>query len=126
MDEWWTYTLSDFLLFSPRTYYRLLERHNQSVWPAHLLTVGLGLVILLLVSRTTGGPGRVISAAVAALWAWVAWSFLWQRYATITWAATYFAWLFAVQVLRLVWVGVARKSLRYRVRRDAAGWAGVA
>lgn len=124
MDEWWTYTLSDFLLFSPRTYYRLLERHNQSVWPAHLLTVGLGLGILLLLRRSTAGQGRVISAAVATLWAWVAWSFLWQRYATINWAATYFAWLFALQVLLLVWLGVVRKSLRYRVCRDAAGLAG--
>lgn len=122
MDEWWTYTLSDFLLFSPRTYYRLLERHNESVWPAHLLTVGLGLGILLLVRRSTGG--RVISAAVATLWAWVAWSFLWRRYATINWAASYFAWLFAFQVVLLVGLGVARKSLRYRVRRDAAGLAG--
>ena len=124
MDEWWTYTLSDFLLFSPRTYYRLLERHNQSVWPAHLLTVGLGLGILLLLRPSTGGRGRVISAAVATLWAGVAWSFFWQRYATINWAATYFAWLFALQVLLVVWLGVVRKSLRYRVRRDAAGLAG--
>ena len=124
MDEWWTYTLSDFLLFSPRTYYRLLERHNQSVWPAHLLTAGLGLGILLLLRRPTEGRGRVISAAVATLWAWVAWSFLWQRYSTINWAATYFAWRLSLQALLLVWLGVVRKSLRYRVRRDAAGLAG--
>ena len=67
-------------------------------------TVGLGLGILLLLRRSTGGRGRVISAAVAMLWAWVAWSFLWQRYATINWAATYLAWLFALQVLLLVWL----------------------
>ena len=28
MSEWWTYRLSDFLLFSPRTYYRLFELYN--------------------------------------------------------------------------------------------------
>ena len=25
MSEWWTYHLRDFLLFTPRTYYRLFE-----------------------------------------------------------------------------------------------------
>ncbi len=43
MSEWWTYTLSDFLLFSPRVYYRLLELHNHALWPAHLLTIARGL-----------------------------------------------------------------------------------
>ena len=33
MSEWWTYTLSDFLLFSPRTYYRLFELHHRALWP---------------------------------------------------------------------------------------------
>ena len=28
MSEWWTYRLSDFLMFSPRTYHRLFELHN--------------------------------------------------------------------------------------------------
>ena len=28
MSEWWTYRLSNFLLFSPRTYYRLFELYN--------------------------------------------------------------------------------------------------
>ena len=37
MSEWWTYTLSDFLLFSPRTYHRLFELHNVVMTP-HLGT----------------------------------------------------------------------------------------
>ena len=126
MEEWWTYTLSDFLLFSPRTYYRMLARHNEAVWPAHLLTMGLGLGLLGLLSRSTTWQGRIIPAVVAVLWAWVAWAFLQQRYATINWAATCFAWLFALQVLLLVWVGVIRGRLRYRISRDAPGIVGTA
>jgi hypothetical protein len=126
MDEWWTYTLSDFLLFSPRTYYRMLERHNEAVWPAQILTLGLGLGILGLLRRSTPWQGSIISAIVAVLWAWVAWSFLGQRYATINWAATYFAWLFAIEVVLLVWIGVVKRRLRYRAGRDAAGRLGIA
>ena len=33
MSEWWTYHLSDFLLFAPRTYYRLFELYNAAIWP---------------------------------------------------------------------------------------------
>ena len=34
MSEWWSYSPSDFLLFSARTYYRLFEIHNAALWPA--------------------------------------------------------------------------------------------
>ena len=45
MSEWWTYTLSDFLLFSPRTYYRLLELYNLATWPAQFAGGAIGLAI---------------------------------------------------------------------------------
>src|SRR5262249_57612480 len=48
MSEWWTYSLSDFLLFSPRTYYRLFELYNLAVWPWHVLAIVLGLAVLVL------------------------------------------------------------------------------
>ena len=63
---------------------------------------------------------------VALLWAWMAWGFLWNRYATINWAAPYFAWLFAIEVLLLLWVGAIRGRLRARRSRDAASMLGLA
>ena len=47
MSEWWTYRPSDFLMFSPRTYHRLVELYNAEVWPAHVLAMGLGVAMLL-------------------------------------------------------------------------------
>lgn len=126
MPEWWTYTLSDFLLFSPRTYYRLIERHNEAVWPAQIVTIGLGLVIAGLLRRPTARPGRVVSAILTMLWSWVALAFVWQRYATINWAANYLVWLYAIEVLALAWIGVARGRLRFGGRQDAAGILGMA
>jgi hypothetical protein len=125
MPEWLTYGLSDLLMFSPRTYYRMLERHNEAVWPVQILSLGLGLTILGLSRRPTPGQGRIVSTIVAGLWAWVAWSFLGTRYATINWAATYFAVLFAIEALLFVWIGVARQRLNFRPRRDAAGVLGI-
>jgi hypothetical protein len=125
MPEWWTYTLSDFILFSPRTYYRLIERHYMALWPGQLVALGLGLVILALIFRPARQQGRLISAILAVLLAWVAWAFLWKRYATINWAATYFAWAFAIEALLLAGIGVVSGRLSFRLSRDVAGVVGI-
>src|SRR5262245_40135328 len=73
MSEWWTYSLSDFLLFSPRTYYRLFELYNAQIWPAHMLALALGLIALV---ASGGMRARVVPAILGALWLWVAWAYL--------------------------------------------------
>jgi len=123
MSEWWTYTLSDFLLFSPRVYYRLLELHNRALWPAHLLTAAIGLAILLMLLRPVRGRERGIPALLGALWLWIAWSFVFERYATINWAALYVVPAFILQGLLLLGMA-ARGGLAFavvRTGRDAAG-----
>jgi hypothetical protein len=126
MPEWWTYTLSDFLLFSPRTYYRLIERHNLALWPAHLLTLGAGALVAVLLRRSTPERSRTVAAAVAAVWAWVGWSFLARRYATINWAAVYAAWLFAGEAILLGWLGAVSRALRFGWSMTARGIVGAA
>jgi len=106
MSEWWTYRLGSFLLFSPRTYYRLFELYNEAVWPAQILAMALGLWILALLVR--GGPtrGRAVGAVLAACWLWSGVAFLALRYAKINFAATYFAWAFALEAALLVGTAV--------------------
>jgi len=50
MSEWWTYRAEDFLLFSPRVYWRMFELHNAALWPLHVLTLAAGLIIILLIA----------------------------------------------------------------------------
>jgi hypothetical protein len=126
MSEWWTYTLSDFLLFSPRVYYRLLELHNRELWPAHILTSGMGLVLLWLVLRPPRRGHRTAFALLGAAWIWVGWASFWQRYATINWAAAYVAPVFAFQGLLLIWFGAVLQGLLPLHRRGAATVAGQA
>ena len=108
MSEWWTYSLSDFLLFSPRTYYRLFDLYNADLWPAHVLALAIGLAILALMVR--GGDdrwSRVAGGLLGACCLWVAWAFLFNRYATINWSATWFGGLFVVQAVLLALAGAA-------------------
>jgi hypothetical protein len=116
MSEWWTYTLTDFLLFSPRTYYRLFELYNAAVWPLQIVTLALGLAILAMIVRSPAWSGRAIAAILAALWLLVAWAYLLERFDTINWAARYLAVGFAVQAALLVWTGLIRDRLRFDVR----------
>jgi hypothetical protein len=102
MSEWWTYGLTDFLLFSPETYYRLFELYNAAVWPLHIVAAAVGLTIFALALRQSAYAGRLVPVLLSAVWAWIAWAFLHQRYATINWAAIYFAIGFGAQSLLLL------------------------
>lgn len=115
MSEWWTYRLSDFLLFAPATYYRLFELHNAAWWPLQGLALALGLACAVLGWR---GHGRAAAVGMALAWLWVAWSFHLQRYATIQWAAPWFAAAFALQ--GLLWLASAARSRPARGRAGGA------
>ena len=106
MSEWWTYTLSDFLLFSPRTYYRTLELYNLAIWPAHIAGVAIGLSIVALLATNRGGNGRTVAALLALCWLFIAWAFHYERYAQINLVAPWFAAAFALQAFLFVVVGV--------------------
>jgi hypothetical protein len=125
MSEWWTYSLSDFLLFSPRTYYRLFELYNLAVWPWHILATVLGLAVLAALLRGGEREGRLVAVILAACWLWVAWAFLLSRYDTINWAASYFAVGFVIEALLLIWTGAIRSRLPLRPRADVVGAAGL-
>jgi hypothetical protein len=122
MSEWWTYRLSDFLMFSPAVYWRLVERYNREAWPMHLLMLGAGLLLLWLAATRQAAAGRVVAGVLAPLWLWTGWAFHHQAYSQINWAAEYAAIAFAIQAALLVGLAVARPpgaepSTRPRFRR---------
>jgi hypothetical protein len=119
-----TYTLQDFLLFSPRVYWRTFELHNQAVWPLQFLALLLGAAILVWVVRPHPWSSRAILAILAAAWMWVAWAFLWSRYSTINWAAAYVAPAFGFQALLLGWFAGVRGHVHFEVSRSVSGATG--
>ena len=112
MSEWSTYTLSDLLMFSARTYYRLIELYNVAVWPLHLLAFPSGVALVVFALRADERSGRIAAVVPGLCWLWVAWAFHAERYATINSAAPYFACGFAVQGALLIFAG------RLRFHRD--------
>jgi hypothetical protein len=104
MSEWWTYSLSDFLMFSSRSYYRLIESYNAAIWPAHFLALVASVIVLGAVARPRQHLRRSAALVLAAAWGWVAWAYHLERYAEINTAAPYFAAAFAVQALLMGWL----------------------
>ena len=125
MSEWWTYRPSDFLLFAPRTYYRLFELYNADIWPLQIVTLLAGMLILALMRSRAAWRGRAIAATLAACWLGIAWAFHWERYAAINWAAGYFAAGFAIEALLLIWTGVVRDRLRFDAKPSVIARIGV-
>lgn len=125
MSVWLTYSLTDFLLFSPQTYFRLFELHNRAVWPAQLPAILLGAAILALLRWPGAGSGRGICIILAICWLWVAWAYLHRQYATINWAADYAAIGFGLQAALLLALAALGQS-QFRVGADLAGLAGLA
>lgn len=114
MSEWWTYTLSDLLMFSKATYFRLFELHNTALWPAHLLALAAGIALLLRLAHGGARAGRIAAVLLALAWLCVAWTYFVLRYATINTAAPYFAIAFAVQAVLLLWLASRRTAPRLR------------
>ena len=102
----------------------MIERYNAGLWPLHAAALAAGIALLLLARRSTAIRTRLACAVLALAWAWVGWAFHWQRYATINWAAAYFAWGFAVQAALLASAAARPEWLRLNDRRGPTAWIG--
>ena len=116
MSEWWTYSLSSFLLFSARTYYRLFELYNADVWPLQIVALALGLAILVLIWRAPRGADAPSPRSSSRAGCSSPGRTCWSATTRINFAARYFAIGFALQAALLAWTGVIRDRLRFDVR----------
>jgi hypothetical protein len=103
MGDLATYSLKDFIPFTPEVYFRLFVRLNEAVWPAHLAAV---LVAGVIVWSTIRGRGRTVGLLLAICWAWVGWIYHFELYASLNWAGTYSGWAFVIQSVLLGVFGI--------------------
>jgi hypothetical protein len=126
MPEWWTYSLADFLMFSPRTYYRLTELYNTDIWPAQPVAMALGVAVVIRRLRDGVVAGGAIAVVLAALWLWVGWAYFFIRYDVINWTGSYIAAAFAIEAALILWSGLWRGRLAPAAHSSTAGHAGAA
>jgi len=123
MTEWWTYRPSDFLMFSSRTWGRLLASWNRELWPLQLALVLAAAILVAMAVRRPVQATPWITGVLAAAWAWVGWAFHWQRFADINTGAPWFAVAFALQAVLLLALGTGRGATLASPRVRTAGLA---
>lgn len=105
MSEWWTYRLSDFLMYTHSTFERLLEAYNAWLFPAQALAIIAGTWLVWAAWRGSARQLQMALGVLGASWLWVAWAFFYTRLATIDLAAPNYAYGFAIEGVLLLWTG---------------------
>jgi hypothetical protein len=122
MSEWLTYSAEDFLLFSPRSYWRMFELQNEEFWPLPVVALALGGIVTFLAARGGQTAIRVAAAILAVVWCFVATTFLWHRFASINWAISYVAPAFLLEAVLLI--AIAFRSQITAAPRGVGVWIG--
>ncbi len=123
MGEWSSYRLDDFLMFSPRAWYRMLELHHRAWWPLQAVAAALGAGLLWTIHRRHAAALRLALVLVGAGLLFVAWAFHGGPHASINLAAPYYAVAFGIEGLLLVGLALLRREL---VLARSDGWSGLA
>lgn len=109
--EWSTYSLGDFLMFSPQAWYRMLELHNRAWWPLQIVAAVMGTCLAWAVHRRLRPALRLGLVLAGASLLFVAWTFHWGPHAGINLAAPYFAFAFGAQGLWMIGLAVWQRPL---------------
>lgn len=95
-----------------------LEASNVRLWPVLVVAYVLGIGMLTLVYRRTRTSGKIITAALAALWLWMGITFFLLTYARLHTVAYSQGALFVIHGILLL-TDVARPRLEYHDRTKA-------
>ena len=113
MSEWWTYRLSDFLMYTPRSFERLLEAYNMWLFPGQAVALAAGAGLVWVAWRGHEREWRAALILLGVSWFWIAWAFFHARLSTIDLAAPYYAYGFAFQGMLLLWLGWTFRQGKY-------------
>lgn len=111
-----TFTLDQFL--------EMMTRYNLTFWPLQVAAYGLGIIIVLLAVRAPRYSGKIISAILVLFWLWAGLVFNLGYFIDLYFMALSFAVLFVIEAGVLIYFGVIRGNLSFKIKADASGAAG--
>ena len=107
--------LSDFLMFMPETWDRLVARYHQDIWPIQIPTVMAGFGMLWLMFYRRVYSDRLINSGLCVFWLWVGVVFHFKYFTTISWAAWGFGGLFILQAVLHLLFGVVFNKIQFQL-----------
>ena len=109
--------------FSRAQFFAVFRDYNQAVWPLQWLLNLLAIVAIALAVR--GKSARLVSAILGGFWIWMGIAYHMSFFARVNRAAVAFGALFIAEGLLLLWEGVARQRIRFRVSADSSAALGL-
>jgi len=99
------------IAYDAEVYVSLIQRYNEDIWPAQVIALAFGWLILMCARRGGGLNGRIVYLILAGFWAYTGYEFLMTRFATLNWAAQAFGILFLAQsALIALWGTILGKA----------------
>ena len=113
------------LPFTKDVFFRLLAHYNAAIWPAQIVAVALGIVVVILIFKPRRGSDRFVAAVLASAWVWVGAVYYMTYLATINWAAWASGVLFVGQGGLIAWTGTLRGRIAFRAGPDSTSRIGL-
>ncbi|MEX2365133.1 MAG: DUF6064 family protein [Pseudohongiellaceae bacterium] len=118
MDFWFSYRLSDFILFSERVYWRLFEQVNNLVGVFLPVLIALGCLLLVGVWSRHRAVQLATAVLLAALWLSSAVLFLRLYYFPVNWVAGYAVPFFLLEAGLIVMLSITRRLTRAPLKTE--------
>jgi len=99
MPDFLSYSIADFIAFSPEIFEGLFLRYQTETQPAAWIGLLGGLAVLWLAHQ---GRWKWAGWVLAAGFFWTGWAFHLERYQDLNWAALYFGWAFIAESALLI------------------------
>ena len=119
------YTASNLLMFSPDTYFRIIELYNQSMWPLQFVSLFMGFGLLWVLPRPFPAQKYLVIFILAISWGWVGYGFHYLYFSTINWFAFFYAITFFLQACLILIYGLFNKSLSFSITGSSTKHFGV-
>lgn len=99
--------------FTVEQFFGVFARYNEAVWPMQIVLSVLAVAVAALLFRPRDYSGRLIAAALAFFWAWMAVVYHFAFFTAINPAAWGFGAFSLAGALWLAWIGVLQGRLRF-------------
>lgn len=113
------YTILGVLPFTVEQFYGVFREYNTTLWPAQIVLLVLAVVAVALVVFPRRWSGLGVSSILSFLWAWIGLAYHLSFFSVINPLAYGFAAVSVMGSLILLWQGVVRRRLEFRLANNA-------
>jgi hypothetical protein len=107
--------------FTHEQFMEVLRNYNTSVWPIQIVFYLLGILALILLIRKNKFSDRLIFSILTCYWLWIGIVYQLMFFTTINKAAYFFSFIFILQGIIFLFIGVLRPSVSFEYKKDMYG-----